>query len=222
VCGRFTLSIDLGTFIAFFKVDISGFDYQPRFNIAPGQGIPVITGASGQREARQMHWGLIPNWARDRNIGYKMINARAETIDQKPSFRGSFYSRRCLVPADGFYEWQKIENKRQPYRIIVPGSSVFAFAGIWDRWLSPDNEVIYSCSIITTQACSSIKHIHERMPVILEDESEFNTWLKSEHPIYLKKLLRPYSRNMQAYPVSSEVNSPANDYQHLIEHISAE
>lgn len=217
MCGRFTLTVDWPALSTAFRVNAAGFAHRPRYNIAPGQDIPVITAEAGAREARSMRWGLVPHWAKDLQTGYKMINARAETIDRKASFRQSFYHRRCLVPANGFYEWRRENNKKQPVRITLPGQPVFAFAGIWDRWVSPGNgEIIYSCSIITTTASEALRPVHDRMPVILTGDREYDQWLNAGQPAVLKELLRPYAGDMEIYPVSTAVNSPQADHPGLI------
>lgn len=217
MCGRFTLSANLGTFMDEFHLHAGIPDYSPRYNIAPGQNILVITEGPGARELSQMRWGLIPHWAKDKKIGYKMINARSETIDQKPAFKNSFLHRRCLIPADGFYEWKKTGGGKQPLHIVLPGKTVFAFAGIWDYWKSFEDTGIFSCSIITTEANEDIQDIHDRMPVMLAGEREYSTWLSVDEPALLKELLKPYQGVIKAYPVSTMVNSPKVDNRQLIE-----
>jgi putative SOS response-associated peptidase YedK len=160
-----------------------------------------------------MQWGLIPSWAKDPKIGNKLINARAETLAEKPSFRNAFKRRRCLVIADGFYEWQKLEKRKQPYYIKMQNGKPFAFAGLWESWQASPKEAIVSCTIVTTAANSLMKPIHDRMPVILSLD-ECDRWLDSSvsEPQVLQSLLKPYnSEAMQAIPVSSTVNSPANE-----------
>ncbi len=148
-----------------------------------------------------------------------MINARMETIDQKPAYKNAFLKRRCLIPADGFYEWKEIDGRKQPYRFTLPGNSLFAFPGIWETWTSPDNNVVYSCSIITTAANEYIQHIHDRMPVILSSASDHSTWLLSDNPAVLKDLLQPYKGEIIAFEVSQLVNSAKIDNPSLIEKI---
>lgn len=222
MCGRFTLVADIKTLSAVFYLRENIFDHVPRYNIAPGQDIPVITGNPGGREISGMKWELIPHWAKDKKSGYKMINARAETIDNKPAFRGPFLHRRCLIPADGFYEWKKLNGAKQPVYITLPGRTVFAFAGIWNRWTAPDGEAVYSCSIITTSCNEYIRAIHDRMPVILDQEQEHQAWLEMDEPVLLKRMLRPYQGEMTVYPVSKLVNSPKIDGRQLIEPVGTD
>jgi len=217
LCGRFTLSTDIKTLINVFQLKEDIFDYIPRYNIAPGQDIHVIIREEDSRKLRLMKWGLIPGWAREAKIGYKMINARFETIDTKPAYKGPFQHRRCLIPADGFYEWSKKDKTRKPFRITLPGGILFAFAGIWDRWISPQGNIVYSCSLITAPANEYLKEIHERMPVILDREQDYETWLAPADTSTLKGLLGTYRGKMEIYPVSSLVNSPKYDHPGLIQ-----
>ncbi len=219
MCGRFTLAVELSTIIRIFQAqynDVS-FAYSRRYNIAPSQNILVITQTEGIRQISTMSWGLIPPWSKDASIANKLINARAETIDQKPSFKLSFLHSKCLIPADGFYEWKKKAGKKIPVRITLPNQEVFAFAGIWAKWQSPQGQNIYSCSIITSESNDQMRNIHNRMPVILFGESSYHAWLKSDKNAVLKDLMQPYSSPMVVYPVSSQVNSPKNDFPTLIE-----
>ncbi|MFX4261572.1 SOS response-associated peptidase [Pelotomaculum propionicicum] len=219
MCGRFTLYVDSKKLNTVFHLTDNIFDYVPRFNIAPGQNIPVVTQGAGGRVISYMKWGLVPHWSKDVKIGNRLINARAETIDEKPAFRTSFRHRRCLIPADGFYEWKKSSGKKQPMYISRPDRSVFAFAGIWAQWRAPEGNSINSCSIITTGANESVREIHERMPVILDDGRQFQAWLEQDDTLELKKLLQPYSGELAAYPVSPAVNSVGYDHPHLIERV---
>jgi len=219
MCGRYTLTVELSTIIKIFQAQYNGvsFDYSKRYNIAPSQDILVILPNEETREISFMLWGLIPHWAKDASIANKLINARAETVDQKPSFKISFLHRRCLIPADGFYEWQKKTGQKIPLRITLPNQKLFAFAGIWAQWRSPQGQAIHSCSIITSDANEQIKKIHNRMPVILSEESAYHTWLTAENPGALKELMLPYGGPLVVYPVSSQVNSPNNDFPSLID-----
>lgn len=192
-----------------FQVD-TGANLAPRYNIAPSQEVPVVRRRAGgdgaARELAMLRWGLIPFWARDERIGYKLINARAETVAEKPSFRAAFRARRCLVVADGFYEWRKLpEGGKQPYRITPSGGGLMAFAGLWERWDKGDAPV-ESCTIVTTTAAPGIAHIHGRMPVILPVEAH-QSWLVEGGT----DLLLPYAGPLQADAVSTHVNRPAND-----------
>jgi len=216
MCGRFTLATDLTTLKGVFYLKNNIFDYIPRYNIAPSQNVLAITGGADGRQVSRMKWGLIPHWSRETKTSYKMFNARAETINSKPAFREAFHQRRCLIPADGFYEWKNTGGRKQPVRITIPGRPVFAFAGIWDSWLAPSGEKINSCCIITTTASEKVRAIHERMPVVLECEQEHSDWLASNGGDALKSLLRPYNGEMVIYPVPLLVNSPGLDEPCLI------
>lgn len=211
MCGRFILSADAEAIREHFRV-AGKFQHQPRYNIAPSQLIPVVAGGPGKREITLMRWGLIPRWAKDAGAGYKMINARAETIDKKPAFRDSLRRRRCLVPADGFYEWKKTEGGKQPFFLFLPGRTLFAFAGIWDRWMTPKGGEILTCSIITVEAGGFMREIHDRMPVILNCCEQYDSWLLEGS----SGLLNPYGGPMEARPVSSLVNSPRQEGAELI------
>lgn len=183
------------------------FAFAPQYNIAPGADIPVITGPAGRRDISLMRWGLIPHWAKDHKISYKMFNARAETVAQKPAFRDAFRYRRCLVPASGFFEWQREGGRKKPLLVTIPGQSLFAFAGIWDRWAFPGGDAIYSCSIITTPANAFMRDIHDRMPALLTGERAYQMWLEAE-PAAVTELLQPYQGALDAYRVSELVNKP--------------
>jgi len=217
MCGRFIMTVDFEMVKAAFRLRAQLYDLKPGFNIAPGQDIPVITNTPGGREISPMRWGLIPHWAKDAKIGYKMINARAEKVGEKPAFKGAFRRRRCLIPASGFYEWKKEGRVKQPLLITLPGEKVFALAGIWEHWLAPGGSAVYSCSIITTAANRHLEGIHNRMPVILAGERDYEQWLSPDDPLFLQHLLRPYEGDMLVYPVSARVNSPQDDDPGLIE-----
>ena len=209
MCGRFSLTANEAELNLRFELEGGEAPYVPRYNGAPTQLLAVITGESPHRLSYH-RWGLIPPWAKDISIGNKMINARAETITEKASFRTPLFSRRCLVPADGFYEWKQDAGK-QPYRIFVKSNTLFAMAGLWERWKSPEGEMVESFNIITTEANEFIKPIHNRMPVILKRADE-KTWLESKDSAEILSLLRPYAAgDIEAYPVSKLVNSPRNE-----------
>ena len=194
--------------------------YRRRYNVAPTQDIPALKSLG---ELSYLHWGLIPSWAKDAAIGNKMINARAETITEKASYKRAFQKRRCLIVSGGFYEWKQIVGgKKQPYFIHMKDGSAFAFAGLWETWKSPQGEVIESTTIITTDANDLLKEVHDRMPVIIPKES-YETWLSPEAtPENLIKLLKPYSSvEMEFYPVSTIVNKPSNDDPTCLERIAA-
>ena len=208
MCGRFSLTSNEAELNLRFELEGGTAPYVPRYNGAPTQMMAVITNEVPNKLS-SFRWGLIPPWAKDISIGNKMINARAETITEKPSFRTPLFSKRCLVPADGFFEWQQ-DSGKQPFRIFVKSSSVFAMAGLWERWKSPQGEIVNSFTIITTEANSFMQPIHNRMPVILEKENE-KTWLLSTNPDEILQLLKPYpSSDMDAYTVTKLVNSPRN------------
>ena len=187
----------------------------PRYNIAPGTDIAAVRNLPDKpRELAMLRWGLIPSWAKDKKTGYRMINARAESVMKKPAFRNAFRYRRCLIPASGFYEWQKRDGKKQPWFITLRDTDLFAFAGLWERWKNPENEseVIESCTIITTDSNELVRPLHNRMPVVLE-RPDYERWLSRQTPDRdLAALLRPLpSSKMTAWPVTPKVNSPAND-----------
>jgi putative SOS response-associated peptidase YedK len=209
MCGRFSLTVNEAELNLRFELEGGDAPYVPRYNGAPTQMLAVITSENPQ-QLRYHRWGLIPPSAKDSSIGTKMINARAETIAEKASFCTPLFSKRCLVPADGFYEWQQDAGK-QPYRIFIKDNPLFTMAGLWERWKSPEGTIIESFSIITTEANSFMKPIHNRMPVILNPADE-KTWLASKDAVEILSLLKPYdSEEMDAYPVSKLVNSPRNE-----------
>ncbi len=211
MCGRFSFAVIAEIIEEHFHVRVDTNTYKPRYNCAPTQKLAVISNQNPE-ELSFFRWGLIPFWAKDKSIGNKLINAKAETIDQKPSFKTSFKQKRCLVLSDGFYEWKKINSKEKiPYRIIMNNGSPFAMAGIWDRWKDESGESIDSFAIITTEPNDLMKNIHTRMPVILKPGEE-RLWIEEQNPGILKSLLMPIDSNLLlTYPVSKLVNSPAND-----------
>ena len=209
MCGRFSLTSNEAELNLRFELEGGTAPYVPRYNGAPTQILAIITGENPHKLSYH-RWGLIPPWAKDISVGNKMINARAETITEKPSFRAPMFSKRCLVPADGFYEWRQDAGK-QPYRIFVKNNPIFSMAGLWERWKSPDGNVVESFTIITTEANSFMQTIHSRMPVILKPGDE-KAWLSSKDSSVILSLLKPYSsEEMEAYPVSKLVNSPRNE-----------
>lgn len=221
MCGRYTFTTEPDKITERFDLSEILFELQPRFNIAPGQPIPAIIEDQGKRRIGQIRWGLVPSWAKDEKIGYKMINARAETLTEKPAFRNLFARKRCLIPADGFYEWKQTAKGKQPMRIMMKNEEPFAFAGLFDTWTRPDGQKVHTCTIITTQPNEVVKDIHDRMPVILRQEDE-GVWLDREKydADLLQSLLVPYdATQMRAYPVSAMVGSPKNDVPDCIKEI---
>ena len=223
MCGRFTLTTSPEQLRAAFDGLSVPDQIQPRFNIAPTQPVAVVPN-DGKYQLDYYVWGLIPSWSKDPAIGNRMINARAETLAEKPSYRAAFRRRRCLILADGFYEWrQEVDSRsKTPMYIKLTTGKPFAFAGLWENWNSPDGSQILSCTIITTEPNSLMQSIHNRMPVILPKES-YSEWLEPHEiePASLQKLLVPYpAEQMMAYPVSKQVNSPDNDNSRIIEPIA--
>ncbi len=189
-------------------------DLEPSFNVAPTQAILVARCEEPrQRRLTLLRWGLVPFWSKGPDSRYSMINARADTIDSKPAYRAPFRKRRCLVAANGFYEWQRGATGKRPFFIGMADGSPFYMAGLWERWTGRDGTIIESCAIVTTEANGCVSDIHDRMPAILPRE-DYDAWLDTDldDPNVLKALLRPYpAEAMCAYPVSTRVNSPAND-----------
>ena len=211
MCGRYTLHTSPERLAEHFQVT-PPVALASCFNIAPAQAVPVVRQGVASRELAMLHWGLVPCWAKAARTGYRLINARAETVAVKPAFRAAFRQRRCLIPADGFYEWQPGPKAKQPYYITFSDGGLFAFAGLWEHWEGEDSQQIESCTIVVTAANTLVQAIHERMPVILDTE-DYTTWLDTGrfNAARLEALLKPYpAERMQAWPVSSRVNSPKN------------
>lgn len=225
MCGRYTLyspKPDLEHhFEARFKTDAGP---TPRYNIAPGSEQPVVLyGKAREPGITLMKWGLVPPFADDASIGFKMINARSETLDQKPSFKKAFQRKRCLIPANGFYEWKKLEGseRKLPFYIRLIHQEIFAFAGLFERWENKQGEPLFSFTIVTTAANSLLQPLHERMPVIL-NPADYDAWLNplNEDKAALQGLLRPYAtEDMSVFRISPEVNKTSNDHKGLIEPI---
>lgn len=216
MCGRYTLTASpQAVQTAFNLVEIPNFS--PRYNIAPTQQVPIITGEARDR-VTWVQWGLIPSWSKDASRASELINARAETIEEKPSFRSAFKKRRCLIPADGFYEWRKDGDKKRPQFIYLGERELFAFAGLWETWRNSADETIYSCTIITGEPNDLIKPMHHRMAIILEPEM-YKDWLDEETPLpILKNMLAPYPPDrMHTYEVSTLVNNARIDQPNLLE-----
>ncbi len=212
MCGRYSLKADIAQLAMRFEFAADEVVHEPAYNIAPTQQVLTVTNDE-ERHAEYMRWGLIPFWAKDAKIGYRMINARGETVAEKPSFRTAFRRRRCLILADGFYEWQKLGSKqKRPMRITLKSGEPFAFAGLWEIWKDPEGETVKSCTIITTSANEILRPIHDRMPVILPPEME-SFWLDKEidDPIALTSVIAPYpDSEMEAFEVSPLVNNTRN------------
>lgn len=213
MCGRYNL-IHTQHLAKRFNVKQAPKDLKPNYNVAPGQQLPIIVNHGNGNEIEFAKWGLIPVWAKDVNIGYKMINARAETLEEKSTWKRPFHKQRCIVPASGFYEWRKFGKEKQPFCIHVPSADLVGFAGLYDIWKDAEGYPIISYTIITTTANKLVEPIHDRMPVILSPEAE-DAWLDpaaNDNIGFLEQLLRPYPHNqMNAYPISTEVNKPQNN-----------
>ena len=223
MCGRFTIAIESDDIQTALTLGQMPENWRKRYNIAPGQMIPTVPDPEN-RDVVMMKWGLVPFWAKDPNIGYKMINARAETVLEKPSYKNSFIHKRCLILADGFYEWAGSGTKAsQPWYFSLREGTPFAFAGLWDDWEpkgvsgTPGLPGLTTCTIITTNANTTVSPVHPRMPVMLLGDETY-AWLESRNQTELVSLLKPANPSlMQAWPVSREVNAPAQDGPELIQ-----
>jgi putative SOS response-associated peptidase YedK len=214
MCGRYGF-IPGNNFYIRFGVSQKGELLKPIYNVAPGMTMPIIAG----KELRLMKWGFIPSWAKDPKIGYKMINARSETLKEKQSFRSSLYTKRCLVPVSGFYEWEKQGKEKVPYYYRLKDKELFAFAGLYDNWKNEKGEDVEAYTIITTEANKLVGKIHERMPAILKEEGE-KAWLDQDEKNIDKLLgsVKPYAeKDMEVFKVSDKVNSTKNEGPELIE-----
>ena len=219
MCGRFTLRASSEELAAFFETNGSAPELRPRYNVAPSQPVAVVRAEGTSRELAMLRWGLIPGWAKDPAIGSRLINARAETAREKPAFRDAFAARRCLIPADGFYEWQRSGEQRHPWFIGTKMGGLFAFAGLWEQWRvradarlggtladARPSDTVETCTILTTEANAVLASIHDRMPVILPQDA-FGSWLAGE-----AVALTPYPPEaLSAHRVSALVNRPGND-----------
>ena len=211
MCGRFAQRTPAKTLARQFQVEEVP-EVEPSYNIAPTQNILGIRRGKEGREAALLKWGLIPSWAKDVSGGAKLINARAETVTEKPSFREAFRHRRCIIPADGFYEWQRTGGRKQPFFFRMKDEQPFGFAGLWESWRAGDGRVLETCAIITTTANEVLEPVHDRMPVILSP-ADYELWLGEEarKADLVKELLRPYpSSEMVSYPVSTMINNTSN------------
>jgi putative SOS response-associated peptidase YedK len=213
MCGRFTTQRGGREMAGLFGATPTGESLGPSFNVAPGQLVQTVVQTDEGRLLVPMRWGLIPSWAKDAAIGNRLINARAETVSEKPAFRKAFRERRCLILADGFYEWKTEEGLKRPWHITLADQEIFAFAGIWERWTPESGEPVQSCAIITVEANEFMRAIHARMPAILPEEDQ-EAWLdpSNKDPALLLPLLKPYpSEGMRGHEVSTYVNRPANN-----------
>jgi len=222
MCGRYSLFSDIRIIEERFgEVTFEEDDYEPSYNIAPSQQIMTVINDGTKNRLGYLKWGLVPPWAKDSKIGFKMINARSETVHEKPSFRESFKKKRCLVVADSFFEWKRTNDKKVPMLVKLKSDELFAMAGLWETWKSPTGEPIHSCTILTTEPNDLMSNIHDRMPVILKPEDE-SIWLDSsiKDVNNLKHLLRPFENDtLEAYEVSELVNSPRNNSPVLINQV---
>ncbi|MRG87441.1 SOS response-associated peptidase [Salinibacillus xinjiangensis] len=212
MCGRFTLLAEELEILEAFGLGHKIEDYQPRYNIAPGQSVLAIVHDGEENRAGYLKWGLVPSWAKDPSIGYKMINARTETAAEKPSFKRLMERRRCLIVADSFYEWKKVGKEKQPLRISLQDRKLFAFAGLWDRWQKDEEEMV-TCTVLTKQPNEFMAEIHNRMPVILPKEQELE-WIQNgpKQPEEMKEfLLQLPNEELTAYEVSTYVNNARNE-----------
>lgn len=221
MCGRFTLTSSPEELERAFGALATPHGFGPRYNVAPQQPVlALVAGEDGARRFDLFQWGLVPFWAKDPTIGNRMINARAETVAEKPAFRAAFEKRRCLVVMDGFYEWRPMPGGKVPMRIHVPSRAPFTAAGLWERWGPAGYEPLFTCTILTIQANDFMRPIHDRMPVLLDGEGR-DRWLDAAAPRdALVDLLRPYDGELEAYEVDRRVNSPRNDGPECVEPIA--
>jgi len=222
MCGRFTITDPLDAIMDRYYASIAdGFEYKPNYNAAPMQYIPTIIGSKDGNRLGSLRWGLVPVWAKDDKIGNKMINARSETLAEKPAFKRLVGSKRCIVPCSGFFEWRKEGTAKIPVRILMKNDSIFSLAGLYDTWTDPDGNKLSTCTIITTEPNSLMEDIHNRMPVILRPEDEAE-WLGRDNDDVqsLLGLLKPYQASkMRAYEVPKEVGNVRNNSVELLKEI---
>ncbi|MBI9043910.1 MAG: SOS response-associated peptidase [Anaerolineaceae bacterium] len=213
MCGRFTLTLEAAELQEFLDLGKMPMEWTRRYNVAPSQPVAVVRDPE-KRQIEWLRWGLIPFWAKDMSIGYKMINARSETVDVKPSFKNAFKQRRCLIPADGFYEWKKVgktKGSKMPFYFQLKNEEPFFFAGLWETWTPQDGKDILSCTVLTTTPNKLVADVHDRMPVIFSRMDAWN-WLAPGNDLDLKSLLKPFPGElMKTHVVSKTVNSPRND-----------
>ena len=211
MCGRFAL-FDLKEH---FKIDHSFVEVSPNYNVTPSQEIPVIIREDGENKLVDFHWGLVPFWAKDKSIGNRLINARMETVSEKPAFRAAFKKRRCLIPANGFYEWKDSDGNKQPFYITAVSDEPFAFAGLWEVW-DKEDQPYKSCLLITTESSVSIQPIHDRMPVILKS-AYHEKWISPDSKDPIEILTEGMMTEFKSYPVSKKVNKPEHNEPDCIE-----
>jgi putative SOS response-associated peptidase YedK len=220
MCGRYTLTVNPADLLTLFDLNSADIALTPRYNIAPSQTV-AVTFDESPRTLSGARWGLVPAWAKDIGIGYKMINARSETLDEKPSFRTLLKKKRCLIYADGFYEWQKQpDGSKIPMRFVMNDGAPFVFAGLWDSWKTPEGERLRSCTIITCTPNEITAPVHDRMPAILHTRQTGQDWLNraNDSAPFLMSLLSPYPADkMRRYPVSQRVGNVKYDDAHLID-----
>ena len=210
MCGRKTLTKGKIEIIQDLLVDGWNGDWQPSYNIAPTQNSPVLV-YKEKRQIRTMRWGLVPSWAKELKMGSRMINARAETLTEKPAFRNLLRAKRCVVVTDGYYEWQKTDGGKQPFYIHQRHGQILPMAGLWDRWVDGDENEWNTYTVITTEAAEALSHIHNRMPVIL-NKPDIDFWINSDYPPdEALEYLKPYENPLEIYAVSNFINSPNNN-----------
>ncbi|OKP88738.1 SOS response-associated peptidase [Paenibacillus sp. P32E] len=223
MCGRYTIMVSMEELMLhYFIEETTIVYYAPKYNAAPMQNLPAVIHDGKQNRLGELRWGLVPSWSKDDKQGSKMINARQESLQDKPSFRNLISSRRCIIPADGFYEWKRQAGNKQPMRIVMKSGELFSMAGLYDIWMDTSGNRLGTCTIITTGPNRLMADIHDRMPVILSREAE-SEWLdRNNHEVpNLMKLLRPYAaEEMRAYPVSAAVGNVRNDYKALVDEVN--
>lgn len=223
MCGRFTITVTLEELMLRYWIGDTTIPFHsPKYNVAPGQQVLAIVHDGQRNRLGELKWGLIPSWSNDPKIGNKMLNARSETVHEKPAFKQLISRKRCIVPADGFYEWQKTASGKQPMRIVLQDRKLFSMAGLYDIWVSPDGARVSTCTILTTTPNELMAPIHDRMPVILKPEDEA-LWLdrKMQDAEQLRRLYVPYPADeLEAYPVSTSVGSVKVDEPSCIEPVT--
>src|SRR5512135_2638947 len=213
MCGRFVLKAPFNDLVRLYGLT-NNVNLEPRYNIPPTEDVAVVRSREGSRTLDMLRWGLVPWWAKDLKVSFSNINAKSETVAEKPAFRDAFKERRCIIPADGFYEWKKLDGKtKQPYAIVMKDRSLFGFAGLWERWKDKaSGEVVRSCTIITTTPNEVCAPIHDRMPVIVAPE-DYGKWLGEDEadPVRLLQMLKPFpAEAMVAFPVDARVGNVKN------------